>query len=183
MIIKGLKMTEKLWEMNNQMMAIDSLLSENTDPETQEILETAKEKLSQDIESKMENILAYISECKARVDYLKKEEDRIAVKRRGIEKRIDWLRDMVFGQMKSTNRQKAEYGTWNVTVCKMPDKVVLTDDAMEFLPDNLCKITRTPDKKAIKDAMGDERFYMVEVDGRNVMLATVESGLETVRIK
>ena len=50
MTIKGLKMTEKLWEMNNQMMAIDSLLSENTDPETQEILETAKEQLSQDIE-------------------------------------------------------------------------------------------------------------------------------------
>lgn len=176
-------MSDTLWDMNNQMVAIDSLLSENTDPETQEILESAKEQLCQDIESKMENILGYIAECKARVDYLKKEEERIAVKRKGIEKRIDWLRNLVFGQMKSTNRQKAEYGTWNITVCKMPDKVVLTDDAEQWLPDNLCKITRTPDKKAIKDAMGNEKFYMVQVDGRNVMLATVESGQETIRIK
>ena len=176
-------MTEKLWEMNNQMMAIDSLLSENTDPETQEILESAKEQLSQDIESKMENILAYISECKARVDYLKKEEDRIAVKRRGIEKRIDWLRDMVFGQMKSTNRQKAEYGTWNVTVCKMPDKIVLTDEAEQWLPDNLCRISRVPNKTAIKDAMGNSKTLKVVVDDREIVVANIESGLETVRIK
>ena len=131
----------------------------------------------------MENILAYISECKARVDYLKKEEDRIAVKRRGIEKRIDWLRDMVFGQMKSTNRQKAEYGTWNVTVCKMPDKIVLTDEAEQWLPDNLCKITRIPSKSAIKEAMGDSKELKVVVDGREIVVANIESGNETVRIK
>lgn len=183
MIIKGLKMTEKLWEMNNQMMAIDSLLSENTDPETQEILESAKEQLSQDIESKMENILAYISECKARVDYLKKEEDRIAVKRKGIEKRIDWLKNLVFGQMKMTNRQRAEYGTWNVTVCKIPDKIVLTDDAEQWLPDNLCRISRIPNKTAIKDAMGDSKELKVVVDGREIVVANIESGQQTIRIK
>lgn len=176
-------MSDTLWDMNNQMVAIDSLLSENTDPETQEILESAKEKLCQDIESKMENILGYIAECKARVEYLKKEEERIAVKRKGIEKRIDWLRNLVFGQMKSTNRQKAEYGTWNVTVCKMPDKIVLTDDAEQWLPDNLCKITRTPSKPAIKDAMGDSKELKVVVDGREIVVANIESGLETVRIK
>ena len=174
---------ENLWDLNQQMISIDNLLNENTDPETLEILESAKEKLNQDIESKMENILAYIAECKQRVGYYKEQEERIAAKRKGIEKRIDWLRNMVYGPLKTTNRQKAEYGTWNVAITKLPDKVVVTDDAAELLPDNLCRITRTPDKKAIKDAMGDEKFYMVQVDGRNVMLATVESGQETVRIR
>lgn len=173
----------KLWEMNQQMEAIDTLISENTDPETLDILETAKEQLCQDIESKMENILGYIAECKSRMEYYKSEEERIANKRKGLEKRIDWLKGLIYNQMKLTNRQKAEYGTYNVSVVKTPDKVVLTDDAAELLPDSLCRITRTPNKTAIKEAMGDDGFYMVQVDGRNIMLATVESGNETIRIK
>lgn len=173
----------KLWEMNQQMMAIDSLLSENTDPETLEILESAKEQLCQDIEDKMENILGYIAECKARVEYYKTEEERIANKRKGIEKRIDWLKGLVYSQMKSTNRQKAEYGTYNVSVVKTPDKVVVSDDAVEFLPDDLCRITRTPNKTAIKEKIGEDGVYKINVDGHEVVLASVQSGNETVRIR
>lgn len=175
-------MTEKLWELNQEMMAIDSLLAENTDPETLEILSGAKEKLGQDIESKMKNILAYIGECKARVEYLKGEEQRIATKRKTIERRVDWLRDMVLGQMKLTGRQKAEYGTWNVTLYRTPDKVVLVDGADEWLPDDLCRITRTPNKTAIKAAMGESKEFKVTVDGRDIVVANVEPGSETVRI-
>ena len=176
-------MTEKLWEMNNQMMAIDSLLSENTDPETQEILESAKEQLSQDIESKMENILAYISECKARVEYLKKEEERIAVKRKGIEKRIDWLKNLVFGQMKMTNRQRAEYGTYNVYISKTPPKVIITDDGMELMPDYLCNITRIPNKTLIKEKIGENKELAVEIDGRKIVLATIDDTGESLKIR
>ena len=172
-----------LWDMNQQMMAIDSLLSENTDPETQEILESAKDQLCQDIEGKMENILGYIAECKSRVEYYKTEEERIASKRKGIENRIDWLKGLVYGQMKLTNRQKAEYGTYNVSVVKTPDKVVLTDDAAELLPDDLCRITRLPNKTAIKEKMGEDGVYKVSIDGRDIVLATIESGNETIRIR
>lgn len=171
-----------LWEMNEQMAAIDSLLSENTDPETLEILESAKDKLCQDIEGKMENILGYIAECKSRVDYYKTEEERIANKRKGIEKRIDWLKGLIYGQMKLTNRQKAEYGTYTVSVVKMPDKVVLSDDAEELLPDDLCRITRTPNKTAIKEKIGEDGVYKICVDGQDVVLASIQSGNETVRI-
>lgn len=173
----------KLWEMNEQMMAIDSLLSENTDPETLEILESAKDQLCQDIEGKMENILGYITECKSRMEYYKTEEERIANKRKSLEKRIDWLKGMVYGQMKLTNRQKAEYGTYTVSVVKTPDKVVVTDDAVEFLPYGLYRVTKTPNKTAIKELMGDSKEYKIEVDGREVLLATIESGNETIRIK
>lgn len=172
----------KLWEMNEQMMIIDSLLSENTDPETQEILESAKDQLCQDIEGKMENILGYIAECKSRMEYYKTEEERIASKRKGIEKRINWLKGLIYGQMKLTNRQKAEYGTYNVSVVKTPDKVVLTDDAEQWLPDDLCRITRSPNKTAIKERIGDNGVYKVTVDGREIVLASIETGNETVRI-
>lgn len=171
-----------LWEMNQQMLAIDNLLNENTDPETLEILEGAKAQLSDDIESKMENILGYISECKSRVAYYKAEEMRLAAKRRALEKRIDWLRDMVFGQLKSTGRKKAEYGSWNVSIAKSPDRVIVMDDALEYLPDDMCVISRAPNKTAIKDKISDDGSYSVEIDGKRVVLATLETGREMLRI-
>ena len=172
-----------LFELNEQMLALDKILSENTDPETNEILESAKEQLGKDIEDKMENILGYMAECKARVEYLKGEENRIADKRKGIEKRIDWLKGMVFGQMKLNNRQKAEYGSWNVSIAKCPDSIVLTDEAEQWLPDSLCRISRLPDKKAIKDAMAGSTELKISVDGREIVVANLETGKETVRIR
>lgn len=175
-------MSETLWNLNNQMIAIDSLLSDNTDPETQEILESAKEQLGKDIESKMENILGYIAECKSRVAFLKSEEDRIATKRKAIERRIDWLRDMVRGQLIATGRQKAEYGTWTATLFKTPDKVVVMAGMDEKIPDNLCKITRSPDKKLIKDAMGGSKELKIIDGDQEILVATIESGTTSVRI-
>lgn len=172
-----------LYELSRSMAEIDALLSENTDDETNEILESAREKLMVDIDSKMESILEYISRCRGMVDYYKSEESRIAAKRKSIEKRTEWLKGLVMSQMKSENLTKKEYGTYTCSICKNPPKIVLADEAEMFLPDDMCVISRVPNKTAIKAAMDGERFYMVEVDGRNVVLATLDESGESVRIK
>ena len=47
----------KLYELNEQLQAIDSLLADSIDGETNEILESAREQLLSDINIKMEHQL------------------------------------------------------------------------------------------------------------------------------
>lgn len=173
----------KLYEMNEQLQAIDSLLADSIDGETNEILESAREQLLSDINIKMEHILEYIGHCKSRVDYFKEEENRLANKRKSIEKRIEYLKGMVMGQMKQNGLQKAEYGTYNVSIAKTPAKVVLTDDGEQFLPDEYCTLTRTPNKTVIKEAMGGEKELRITFDGRELVLARLDESGESLRIR
>lgn len=173
----------KLYELNEQLQAIDSLLADSIDGETNEILESAREQLLSDINIKVEHILEYIAHCKSRVDYFKAEETRIANKRKSVEKRIEYLKGMVMGQMKQNGLQKAEYGTYNVSIAKAPAKIVLTDDAAELLPDSLCSISRVPNKTAIKEYMGDDTELAIEIDNRLVVVAHLDKTGETLRIR
>ena len=173
----------RLYEMTEQLLVIDSILSDSIDGETNEILESAREQLMSDINIKMENILEYIANCKSRVDYLKSEEARIANKRKSIEKRIDWLKGMVMGQMKASGLQKEEYGTYTVSIAKTPAKVVLTEDGEQFLPDEYCTLTRTPNKTIIKEAMGGDKELRIAFDGRELVLARLDESGESLRIK
>lgn len=173
----------RLYEMTEQLLAIDSILSDSIDGETNEILESAREQLMSDINIKMENILEYIGHCKSRTDYFKAEEARITAKRKSLEKRIEWLKGMVMEQMKVEGKTKGEYGTYNVTIAKTPAKIVLTDDANELLPDRLCTITRTPNRSAIKEAMRNDNELSVEIDGHLVVVAQLDKTGESLRIR
>lgn len=169
----------QLYELQNQLIAIDTVINENTNPETDEILQSAKDALLNEINGNMEDLLKYVSECKSKVDFYKSEEKRIADKRKSLENRIDWLKDLLFSQMKLENKTKAEYGTYNLTIAKTPAKVIIDDD--QWLPDDMCKIERIPDKTVIKDRMVDGQLFM-NVDGKDILVAHTESG-EALRIK
>ena len=172
-----------LFELNNQLASIDAILDGNTDAETSDILESAKDELLKAIDGKIENILDYVAECKSRAEFLKSEEDRLAAKRKSVEKRIDWLKNMVFSQMKLGGTQKAEYGTYSVCITKTQPKVIITDAGMELMPDYLCNITRTPNKTLIKEKIGENKELTVEIDGRKIVLATIDDTGESLRIR
>ena len=138
--------------MDEQLKSIEAILAANEDPETQEILENAKIALEQDIENKMESILKYKAECDSRIVAIKNEIERLQAKIKPLSNKSEFLKNLCYEHLISTNRQKANYGTWTLTIAKTPAKVVLTDDAEALLPDQYCKISRTPDKIAIKEA-------------------------------
>lgn len=174
-------MTNTLYELDYNLRQIDSLLSASQDEETLEILEDAKKVLIQDIEESAVDILTYISDCNARAKHLKEEANRLERKAKALEKRSDFLKNLLKVHMQSTNQEKATYGIYDVALVKTPDKVVLTDDVEQWLPDDLCKITRAPDKTAIKNRITDGKL-VVTVDGKEIELAHLESS-QTIRIK
>ena len=173
----------KLYEMTDQLLAIDNLLAEMTDPDTNEILQDARTQLLADIDEKCENILEYISHCKARMDYYKAEEERIAQKRKVLDKRVEYLKSMIMMSMKGTGKNKMDCGTYSVSIAKTPAKVVLTDDGDKFLPDEYCTITRTPNKTVIKEAMGSDKELRITFDGRELVLARLDESGESLRVR
>ena len=170
-----------LYDMDEQMKMIEAILIANEDPETEEILESAKVALEQDIENKMESILKYKADCDGKIVTIKNEIDRLQKKAATLSKKSDFLKNLCYEHMIATERQKADYGTWTLTIAKTPAKVVLTSDAEALLPDQYCTITRQPNKTAIKEAMTDGELF-VQVGDKKITLATLESGT-TIRIK
>lgn len=170
-----------LYEMDEQMKAIEAILIANEDSETEEILESAKTALEQDIENKMESILKYKADCDGKIVAIKSEIERLQKKMVSLSKKSDFLKNMCYEHMKSTGKQRADYGTWTLSITKTPAKVVLTEDADALLPDCYCTINRVPDKNAIKKAMTDGELY-VKIGDKKITLATLETG-STIRIK
>lgn len=169
-----------LYEMDEQLKAIDCVLAENEDPETQEILESAKDALLKDIDAKMESILQYKADCDGKVMQLKAEIDRLQKKVKSLNKKSDFLKNLCYTHLIDAGKQKAEYGTWTLSIAKKPASVQLTEDADALLPDCYCTITRTPNKTAIKNAMTDGELF-VQVGDKKITLATLEQGT-TIRI-
>ena len=171
----------KLYDLQDRLMQIDNILADNTNEETQEILESARDKVLKAIDGKVENILEFMSDCKAKIEQLKSEEIRIAKKRKTLENKAEYLKGMLMWFMKTNNQTKAEFGTWNVSVAKTPDKVVLDIDEAS-LPSWCKKITYTADKTALKNQMIDGKAFIEGEDGKPLMIAHIESG-ETIRVK
>lgn len=170
-----------LYEMDEQMKAIETILIANQDPETEEILEGAKLALEQDIENKMESILKYKADCDGKIVTIKNEIARLQKKSEILSKKSDFLKNICYEHMQNTGKQRADYGTWTLSIAKTPTKVVLTDDAETLLPDCYCTINRIPNKTAIKEAMTDGELF-VQVGDKKITLATLETGT-TIRIK
>lgn len=171
-----------LYELNTQLKAIDDLLVANENPETQEILESAKEQLNQDIETKMESILQYMADCDGKIAQYKEEIARLQAKVKSLSNKKDFLKTLCHNHLIETGVQKAEYGTYTLSIAKTPAKVVLTDDAEALLPEQYFTITKTPNKTAIKEAMTDGELFVMVGDNK-ITLAKLDTTGTVLRIK
>lgn len=174
-------MANSLYELNDQLKNIDDILTNNTNSETEEILESAKEELLKQIGDKVENILNYIDDCKVRCGQLKENEERLCKKRKSLEKRVDYLKGLVLYYMKSNSLNKATFDNWDVSLAKTAGRVVL-DINEESLPSWCKKVTYTADKTVLKAQMIDGKAFIEGEDGNPLLIAHLEEG-ESIRIK
>lgn len=177
-------MTTTLYELDYNLRQIDSLISSCQDEESLEILDDAKKVLLQDIEEKAVDILTYIGDCKARAAHLKTEAERIAKKVKALNKREEFLKNLLKYHMQTTGQDKTTWGTYDVTLAKTPDKLIVNESESVLFPPHLMVVHQFPDKTAIKammKAQGKDKLT-VEIDGHEIELAHLESD-ETIRIK
>lgn len=170
-----------LYELDYNLRQLDSVLSEAQDEETCEILEETRKVILDEIEEKAVTILTYMSDCEARAEHLMAESKRLAKKAKNLTVRRDFLKRLITEHLKSNNRSTAEYGTYTVSLTKTPDRLVINPGEERWLPDEVCTITRTPNKTMIKELMNGDT-YTVTVDGKPIEVAHLESS-ETIRIR
>lgn len=169
----------KLYELQDQLVAIDNILENNTDPESQEILESAKEEVLKEINGKIENVLDFISDCNAKCSQLAEEIKRLTAKKKTLENKSEYLKNLVYTTMKAGGIIKAAYGNWDCTIAKNPPRVVIDDE--QWVPAEFVKTVVSVDKTALKNAMTDG-VYRVTVDGQDIQIAHTETS-ESLRIK
>jgi hypothetical protein len=165
-------MTNSLYELTDQLKAIDDILDNSTDAETNEILESAREEILKAIDDKCENILEYQSDLKGKIEQLKQEELRIHTKKKVLENRVEYLRQMLIWYMKSHDKTKMSCGTYDLTLGESAGKVVL-DVPEEQIPAYLKRVTYTVDKTALKNTMINDCLYVADGDDL-VLLAHLE---------
>lgn len=173
-----------LYELDYNLRQLDAMLDAAQDEETMEILESTKDSLMPEIETKMVDIITYIGDCAAKEERLKNEIGRLTRKTKALAKRRAFLKRLIIDHMKYTKQTKAEYGTYDVTLSKTPDKLVVNESESVLFPPHLMVVHQFPDKTAIKammKAQGKDKLT-VEIDGHEIELAHLESDA-TIRIK
>lgn len=166
----------RLYELQDQLVQIDAILEQNTNEDTQEILESARDEIITAIDGKVENILNYIADCKTKSDQLREEAARLSYKRGVLDKKVEYLRNMLIWYMKSADKKKASFGNWDITLAKTAGKVVL-DACDDEYPEQFKKYSWNIDKTALKEQMNDGKLI---IDGK--LLAHIEES-DSLRIK
>ena len=141
----------KLYEIRGALR--DALDRMEVDDETGEIL-NAEDFNAVEIEAheKLENTGLYVRELTAEADALKAEIDRLADRKRSLEKRATFLKGLMLQGLDALGTPKLK--TPMVTISIRTSKAVELDaDALDVLPEGFIRIKREADKTAIKAAI------------------------------
>lgn len=150
----------------DNIMEVEQLLDTVYDLETGEIDEEKEREL---IQLKEQIILSGLEKlCNLRADKvayakaLKEEEERINLKRKTEEKKIDNLEDYILLIHKKSGQQKSIAGTWTISTRKSTQVNIINPDWHDerfFKQETVEKL----DKKALKEALQNEEIDGVEL--------------------
>lgn len=126
------------------------------DPETGEILEEKAQELLNGLQeqktAKVENIALYIKNMNSEADAIKREEQRLAERRKAKEKKAEWMKQYLSTSLYGSGMDKFESARVSIGFRKS-ETVIIEDEGQ--LSDQYVTVEtkRSPDKKAIKTAL------------------------------
>lgn len=108
--------------------------------------------IGDEIEAKADGYARVIRNMEAQVEGFKTEEKRIAEKRRRLEAAVEKLKQNLFESMKATGKEKFKTDLFTFAIQKNGGKIPVIIDVKDTseLPDDLVKITESPDLEAIR---------------------------------
>lgn len=132
--IANLKLTcPEAWDEGDDVLLTDMLTAETDIAEFLTVIEDRR----QDATAMAAGLASRIAELDLRL--------------RRYERREEAMRSLAFKVMQSAELKKMELDMATLSIRNTSPKVIVTDDSL--LPDILCKITRAPDKKQIKELL------------------------------
>ena len=140
-----------LYEISKEYQESFTALTEmDLDAQT---LQDTLEAISGDFENKAVNVVKYFANLDAEAKMIKEAEVQMATRRKAIENRSQQLKDYLRFNMEATGITKISCPFFQASLSKAADKVVIASEA--DLPEAFIrtKITKEPDKIAIKEAL------------------------------
>lgn len=139
----------KLYELTQNYSNLLDLLENPDIPK--EVLEESLNKLSGDIENKAENIAKLIKSLEVDVEALRREEIRLATKRRVLETRITSVKSYLQASMLSVDKKKIKGKLFTLNIQSNPVSTVI--DNLDILPEIYKEKAEEikPNKKKIKE--------------------------------
>lgn len=134
----------KLYELSTGYKNIEYLIELGGNEEE---LNAVLNSLDAEIEDKAENIAKILKNNEADIEALKKEEDRLASRRRSLEKANKRLKDYLEINMKTTKKTKFKSGSFTFYIAKNKPSIEITN--ADIVSDSYKKHTETIDKEAI----------------------------------
>ena len=127
----------KLYELTEMYQNISNLIEENADNET---LEKALDEITDNIQTKAENMAKLIKSIEGNINVLKEEEKRLQTKRRALENKISSIKEYLEEQLKAMDLKKVQGNLFTVSIQKNPQSVNILNE--DLIPEKF-KITKT----------------------------------------
>ena len=135
-----------LYEITEAYMALDNL-------EPSEDIKHYLSGINDEFDQKVENITYVIKNNEAEIEALKKEEKRLADKRRALENKNKYLKDYTFENMKVLGKDNVKAGTFDLRIQKNPKSVNILN--ADLISNDYLRIKKELDKAKIKKALED----------------------------
>lgn len=135
----------------NYLELSNMLLDDETDQKLIQAEMNTIELLDYEFELKAENYAKILANLDDDIQNSKKEELRLSTRRKVLENRYKWLKDILYNSMKITGKTDFSSGNYKFKICKNGGKLpieLLVD--VDDLPDDLVIITKKPNNDAIR---------------------------------
>lgn len=104
-----------------------------------------------DFDNKVICIASLIRNLEATAEAIKQAETQMATRRKAMEGKAEWLRQYIINNMQATGRVEIDCPMFSVKVKTNRPAIIVAEDAC--IPSAYLRITTSPDKKALKDAL------------------------------
>jgi len=138
----------KLYELSDHISQIQTMLENG-----EEGLEDTLEALELSFEEKAESIIKLWHSKMAEAEVIKSEENRLADRRKRIEKEAEWLHQYVEREMKRLDRERIKSPLFTISLQKNPPSVSIFDESA--IPSEYFNIkeVKSIDKRIILDQL------------------------------
>ena len=140
----------QLYKITEQYHSLMQVI-EDTD-KTVDDFDLVLQEIQDNLEHKVENIAKLCLSLQASAEAIKKEEIRLEARRSALERKDDWLRRYLQGQMLSVGVERVKRDTVTVTIRQNPPSVEVLEP--DTVPLSFCRIIpeqRVVDKRSILD--------------------------------
>ncbi len=148
-----LEITDELLHLLERLEA-----SEGLDEETTRLVDAYLLDVEQALEDKVDRYVALMRELELRAQARRKEAERLLARARRDERQLAFLRERLIAALRRLGRMKLETRRYRVAVYQSGQPPVALRVPVEALPDELVRIRREPDLKAIRQALEEGRI-------------------------